>query len=99
VGTHRKGDKVWPAGPIYDLAGNVWEWVIDSYVPYAYGVEQDVDPVHEDRNAGNRVVRGGGWNRSGRGIQSAFRGGAVMTYKVPGLGFRCVRNARERAVQ
>jgi formylglycine-generating enzyme required for sulfatase activity len=38
------------------------------------------------------VVRGGGWNRSHRGIQNQFRGGAVVDYQVPGLGFRCVRN-------
>ncbi|MBK9261940.1 MAG: SUMF1/EgtB/PvdO family nonheme iron enzyme [Polyangiaceae bacterium] len=91
VGSHPKGDMIWPSGAIHDLAGNVWEWVIDSYVPYR-GVKE-VDPVHDNPNIGNRVVRGGGWNRSGRGILSAFRGGAVMTYKVPGLGFRCVRNA------
>jgi formylglycine-generating enzyme required for sulfatase activity len=93
VGTHHKGDMVWPSGVIHDLAGNVWEWVIDSYEPYRGAAE--LDPVHDNRNLGNRVIRGGGWNRSGRGILSAFRGGAVMTYKVPGLGFRCTRNARE----
>jgi len=95
VGTHTKGDKIWPAGPIHDLAGNVWEWVLDSYVPFTG--KDEVDPVHLQANIGTRVIRGGGWNRSGRGILAAFRGGAITTYKVPGLGFRCVRNAKERA--
>ena len=40
------------------------------------------------------VVRGGGWNRSHRGIMAWFRGAAIYTYKVPGLGFRCVRNPK-----
>ena len=38
------------------------------------------------------VVRGGGWNRSMLGIETAFRGAAIYTYEVGGLGFRCVRN-------
>jgi formylglycine-generating enzyme required for sulfatase activity len=97
VGTHLKGDKVWPSGAIHDLGGNVWEWTLDTYEPYQGGPE--IDPVHNNRNMGNRVVRGGGWNRSGKGIMTSFRGGAVITYKVPGLGFRCIRNARERTSQ
>ena len=92
VGAHPKGDKVWPTGNIHDLAGNVWEWVLDSYVPYSGASE--VDPVHIVAGAGNKVVRGGGWNRSARGILTAFRGGAIITYQVPGLGLRCVRNPR-----
>jgi formylglycine-generating enzyme required for sulfatase activity len=90
VATHQKGDKTWPSGAIHDLAGNVWEWTLDSYEPYRGGPE--TDPLHDNRNIGNRVIRGGGWNRSGKGITTSFRGGAVQTYKVPGLGFRCVRN-------
>ena len=92
VGSHPTGDRAWPSGKISDLAGNVWEWVLDSYVPF--DGKDEVDPVHFDKKAGNYVIRGGGWNRSGRGILAAFRGGAVITYQVPGLGFRCVRNPR-----
>ncbi len=95
VGTHQKGDKLWPSGAIHDLAGNVWEWTLDSYEPYR-GIPE-TDPLHDNKNLGNRVIRGGGWNRSGKGITTSFRGGAIFTYKVPGLGFRCVRNARERS--
>ena len=95
VGTHQKGDKIWPSGAIHDLAGNVWEWTLDSYEPYR-GVPE-TDPLHDNKNLGNRVIRGGGWNRSGKGITTSFRGGAIFTYKVPGLGFRCVRNARQRS--
>jgi formylglycine-generating enzyme required for sulfatase activity len=90
VGTHPKGDKIWPDGRIHDLSGNVWEWCLDNYKPWK-GVPE-IDPLHLKYPEGVHVVRGGGWNRSARGIRTHYRGGAVVDYQVPGLGFRCVRN-------
>jgi formylglycine-generating enzyme required for sulfatase activity len=91
VGSHPKGDRVWPAGKIHDLAGNVWEWCFDNYV--AYPTEDQTDPVHMTNVEATHVVRGGGWNRSVVGIRTAYRGGAVVDYQRPGLGARCARNA------
>ena len=91
VGSHPSGAKEWPAGKIHDLAGNVWEWCLDNYEPYPE--RQEVDPLHKTLEDGPHVVRGGGWNRSAAGINTRFRGGARVDYMVPGLGFRCVRNA------
>jgi formylglycine-generating enzyme required for sulfatase activity len=92
VGSHPAGDKVWrmDGRAIHDLAGNLWEWCLDNYMPYTG--KDETDPLHLVTELGVHVVRGGGWNRSARGILSAFRGGAVFGYQVPGLGFRCVRN-------
>jgi formylglycine-generating enzyme required for sulfatase activity len=92
VGAHPEGDRILPTGRIHDLGGNVWEWCLDSYLPYSG--QREVDPLHLRGEGGNHVVRGGGWNRSARGITTAFRGAAIVTYQVPGLGFRCVRNPR-----
>ncbi|MEJ7732893.1 MAG: SUMF1/EgtB/PvdO family nonheme iron enzyme [Polyangiaceae bacterium] len=90
VASHPKGDKVWPAGAVHDLAGNVWEWCQDTYASYPAATQ--TDPVVQDPKVRVHVVRGGGWNRSVLGIQTAFRGAAIESYEVPGLGFRCVRN-------
>jgi formylglycine-generating enzyme required for sulfatase activity len=90
VGSHPAGAKEWPSGKIHDLAGNVFEWCLDNYLPYP--TTREVDPSHFVSEGGNHVVRGGAWNRSHKGIMTAFRGAAIVTYQVPGLGFRCVRN-------
>lgn len=86
------GAAVWPSGKLFDIVGNVWEWTLDLAVPYS--PEPQTDPVV--LKAANpativRVVRGGAWNRSALGCTTWFRGEAVEGYRVPGLGFRCVR--------
>jgi formylglycine-generating enzyme required for sulfatase activity len=96
VGSHPLGDKVWPSGAIHDLAGNVWEWCIDNYEPYPQ--QKQTDPLPWRAETAPHVVRGGGWNRSHQGIKAAFRGAAVFDYRVPGLGFRCVMNADQKAL-
>lgn len=92
VASHQAGAKSWPDGVIHDLAGNVWEWCLDNYAPYPRAAQ--TDPLHGTAEKGVHVLRGGGWNRSARGIMAHYRGGAVFDYQVPGLGFRCVRNPR-----
>lgn len=90
VKAHPRGNKHWPTGDLYDLAGNVWEWCLDTYAPYPD--TPATDPLITDPDSTVHVLRGGAWNRSNRGIQAAFRGAAIVTYEVGGTGFRCVRN-------
>ncbi len=95
VGSMPKGDKVWPDGSIHDLGGNVWEWCLDNYQPYPR--KKLTDPLVWRALSLPHVVRGGGWNRSAVGIKAAFRGAAVVGYRVPGLGFRCALNPDQKA--
>lgn len=95
VGSMPKGDKIWPNGHVHELAGNVWEWVLDPYVPYTSETQTDPLPT---RGIGMYAIRGGGWNRSHLALQVTFRGGEPIDYKVPGLGFRCARNPTEHRV-
>lgn len=87
-GSHAKGDKIWGDAHVHDLAGNVYEWVEDTFgkLPTA--------PVTDPRIVGDsvvRVIRGGAWNRSWSAMSVVHRAAAVQTYKVPGIGARCVR--------
>jgi formylglycine-generating enzyme required for sulfatase activity len=94
VGSTPRGARRWPGGELHDLAGNVWEWTLDSYAPNGNIPKGTpaTDPVVTLHDVGPHVTRGGGWNRSGKGIRAQYRAGSPVDYQVPGLGFRCVRD-------
>jgi formylglycine-generating enzyme required for sulfatase activity len=55
---------------LYDMVGNVSEWVSSLYMPYpydAYGGQENMS------KAGDRVVRGGSWRSSSRSIRVSIR--------------------------
>lgn len=89
VGSYPKGRS--PEG-VYDLAGNVMEWVADEYQPY-----QGNHEVSELYNKKLRVARGGGWGGVGHYTISHFYRGAYRFPLAPessfiDLGFRCARS-------
>ena len=49
---------------VYDIAGNVWEWVNDWYQSDYYSVTPDSNPTGPD-SAEFKVFRGGGWGNIG----------------------------------
>lgn len=77
---------------LYDLPGNVWEWVEDCYViPYP---EKPVDgrPVEVAGACANRSVRGGSWATGRPWQRLAFRGRDPEDRVSQVFGFRVARD-------
>jgi formylglycine-generating enzyme required for sulfatase activity len=72
-----------------DLAGNVWEWILDWDAPY-------VDPCTDCADlspASERVSRGGGFNDVAPSyLLPTNRLSFSATNRDVGVGFRCARN-------
>ncbi len=76
-----------PYGAV-DMAGNVWEWVMDGYSVDAYKSAASQVPVVTDEQF--RVLRGGCWQSSNWGIRSAIRSRVAPDTAYSYIGFRCV---------
>lgn len=89
VGTYDLGQS--PFG-VYDLAGNVWEWVDDFYDANYYHISPQNDPMGP-KSGTYHVVRGGSWNSVAIHIGSTLRGAEFATSAKNSVGFRCARDA------
>lgn len=75
---------------LYNMHGNVGEWVWDYYG--AYSTEAQTDPTGAETGT-RRVYRGGGWNDFAKNVRSAYRAAMPQENSNYNLGFRLVRNA------
>jgi formylglycine-generating enzyme required for sulfatase activity len=75
---------------LYDMAGNVWEWVDCAHSNYN-DAPRDGAAWIEGGICASRVARGGSWNFLPLGIRSANRSWHPAGYQVNSLGFRVGR--------
>ena len=89
-GTHRVGQKRANGLGIYDMSGNVWEWVEDWKGEYP---SSSVTDPKGPGSGSSRVVRGGSWYSGGvgRSLRSAYRNGVSPDVRRSDLGFRLAR--------
>jgi formylglycine-generating enzyme required for sulfatase activity len=75
---------------VYDMAGNVWEWVADWYSEAYYKSSPPSNPLGIDQGRA-RVLRGGSWNRDPADIRASNRVNYAPTYNNFDAGFRCAK--------
>lgn len=79
---------------LYDMSGNVWEWVWDAYAPYAAGFREDPRGP-SGKEVGGWANRGGGWSAGPEAARVSARGKDDSPgHRDADLGFRLVRRAR-----
>jgi formylglycine-generating enzyme required for sulfatase activity len=87
VGTKPAGNGKWGQA---DLAGNVWEWVLD------WGASSYVNPCDNCANLtgpASRVLRGGSFDYNASYLLSSYRSINPPTYRYHNYGARCARSA------
>ena len=78
---------------VFDMAGNVWEWVADIYdADYYASLTLPVANPLGPATGLYHVVKGGSWDSSGYDLRSARRNWIDPSKANIYIGFRCARN-------
>lgn len=88
--THAVGKKKPNRLGIFDMSGNVWEWVSDWYGERYYTKSQKNNPAGPD-DGGSRVLRGGSWTNAAKNIRASNRLRHSPVYRNYDSGFRCAK--------
>ncbi|MGE0827601.1 MAG: SUMF1/EgtB/PvdO family nonheme iron enzyme [Candidatus Binatia bacterium] len=90
--THPVGQLKPNAWGLYDVHGNVWEWVQDWFAEDYYRQRSNPDRDPRGPDSGEyRVLRGGSWNNEARDVRVGFRLWPEPGYRRGHLGFRCAQ--------
>ncbi|MDM8559219.1 SUMF1/EgtB/PvdO family nonheme iron enzyme [Candidatus Parabeggiatoa sp. HSG14] len=79
---------------LYDIIGNVWEWVADNLHSNYTNAPNDGRIWAEGADKNSRVLRGGSWYSNPYYSRAAFRNRSDPDIRDVNVGFRLVRVAR-----
>ena len=90
--THPVGQLKPNAWGLYDMHGNVWEWVEDDWHKNYASAHNDGRAWINTPRGASRVIRGGSWNNDAQHCRAALRFNFAPDVRAYDLGFRLARS-------
>ncbi len=90
VGSYEKGKSDYG---VYDLSGNVSEWVQDWHDPEYYLFSPKKNPQGPKKGK-YKIIRGGNWRNGAEDVRLTYRNATVSKVRNQTVGFRCAVNAK-----
>jgi iron(II)-dependent oxidoreductase len=77
---------------IYDLSGNVAEWVNDWHFPEYYLFSPKKNPPGPEKGQ-YKIIRGGSWRHNAEDVNLTYRNATTPVNRSTSIGFRCSKSA------
>ena len=89
VGSFEKGKSDYG---LYDLSGNVSEWVSDWHSPEYYLFSPKKNPQGPKKGQ-YKVIRGGSWRNNAEDVNLVYRNATTPRNRSLAIGFRCAKSS------
>ena len=76
---------------VYDLAGNVSEWIYDWHLPEFYLFSPKENPVGPKKGQ-YKIIRGGNWRNNAEDVKMVYRNATIPSIRNKTVGFRCAQS-------
>ena len=91
---HPVGEKACNAFQLYDMHGNIWEWVEDDWHYFYNGAPRDGGAWVDSPRVDLKINRGGAWDSAAGFCRSACRRAWLPGYRDGFIGFRLAKSIK-----